>query len=126
MKPTVLVIDDDETGSYLLRFVLERLGCEVVTAPDGDRGLGLASELLPALILLDSNLPGLSGLAVAQALQARPETRGIPVIVLTAAPSAALAAEFRGFGSVDFIERPIELDDFIERLRQQLEIGTSP
>jgi two-component system cell cycle response regulator DivK len=64
MKATILVIEDNEKNLYLVRFILEKCGYQVVQARDGQTGIALAREINPDLILLDIQLPGMDGYAV--------------------------------------------------------------
>ena len=69
MKPTILLIEDNEQNRYLATFLLEQRGHKVVAATDGPRGIEIAQTLLPDLILLDIQLPGMDGYAVARAMR---------------------------------------------------------
>ena len=111
---TVLVIDDEETVRDLMRRFLAREGFDVVTAKDGEEGLGLARQLHPALITLDVLMPGsLDGWSVLQALKADPELASIPVVMLT-----IVDEQNRGYtlGAADYLTKPIQRD----RLRSLL------
>jgi signal transduction histidine kinase/DNA-binding response OmpR family regulator len=79
----VLVVDDDEVSRYLMRRLLVGVRCEVMEAQNGGEALRLAREARPAAMLLDLVMPELSGGEVIERLQADPETRDIPVIVVT-------------------------------------------
>ena len=82
-KPTVLLIDDNAEILVLLEDILgDRYSC--MTAPDGERGLLLAAEHLPELVVSDVMMPGISGFEVLQTLKQQPLTGHIPVILLTA------------------------------------------
>lgn len=84
-RPLVLVADDDEISRYLVRSVLESEGCEVMEAPNGERGLALAQNRNLSLIILDMVMPGLSGLSVIERLRENSSTQGLPAILHTAA-----------------------------------------
>lgn len=80
---TVLVVDDDEVVRYLLRRMLADGALQVREAASGPEGLRLASELHPAVVVLDLSLPGMDGFEVLEALQRAPATRDIPVLIHT-------------------------------------------
>jgi signal transduction histidine kinase/DNA-binding response OmpR family regulator len=81
----VLVIDDDPAARYVIAKLLKSLGGVVHEAPDGMDGIRIARELNPELILLDLNMPGLSGFEVLDRLRADPLTRAIPIAIVTSA-----------------------------------------
>jgi two-component system phosphate regulon response regulator PhoB len=83
-KPLVLVVEDEAALVTLLRYNLEREGFEVIEARDGEEALLLAKERRPDLVLLDWMLPLVSGIEVCRQLRRLPETRAVPVVMLTA------------------------------------------
>src|SRR5690606_2450454 len=86
----ILVVEDEQDIAGLLRHTLERSGeATVETAASGDQALAAASANPPDLILLDLNLPVLSGLEVCRLLRSRPATADVPIIMLTARTSEA-------------------------------------
>jgi len=84
VRRTVLVVEDDEAVSGLLIALLEERGYHAVPAHDGKSAVRLARQLQPHLITLDLGLPTLDGHAVLERLKADPETREIPVVVISA------------------------------------------
>lgn len=78
MAPRVLVVEDDALNSELVAALVEQSGCEVLTAGTGDAGLRLAERERPDLILMDVQLPGLTGYEVTRRLKANPATTGSP------------------------------------------------
>ena len=82
MKEKILVIEDNEQNLYLTTFILEKHGYEVVQARDGREGIELA-EVKPALILLDIQLPGMDGYAVARELRRNPALDEVPIVAVT-------------------------------------------
>jgi len=102
MNRRILMIEDNAQNRYLAGFLLEASGWEMVHAEDGPSGLALARTVDPVLILLDIQLPGMDGYAVAQALRADPRSAGIPVLAVSANAmpgdiEQGLAAGFRGY-----------------------------
>src|SRR4051794_20187919 len=82
--PKILVVEDNEMNRDMLTRRLERKGFEALGANDGQQGIDLAREARPDLIVMDLSLPVLDGWEATRQLKAAPETRGIPVIALTA------------------------------------------
>lgn len=83
MSRTILLIEDNEQNRYLATFLVEARGHRVVHAPDGPRGITLASEVLPDLVLLDIQLPGMDGYTVARALRAMEALASTPIVAVT-------------------------------------------
>lgn len=122
----ILVIEDDADIRTLLLLILQRAGHIVRGAPDGARGLELASELQLDLIVIDLELPVLNGWAMIRRLKERKSTRAIPVLAMTAHeyPSYRLQALLSGFD--DILSKPFDLDDFVSSVTKLLRRRTSP
>jgi DNA-binding response OmpR family regulator len=116
-KPVVLVADDDEDIRSLVVFRLERAGYDVIPAQDGEEALRLALERLPDLAILDVMMPKLTGIEVTEKLRARPETRDIPIILLTARVQETDVE--RGFeaGADDYIKKPFSPQELRSRVQ---------
>jgi two-component system phosphate regulon response regulator PhoB len=84
MSARILIVEDEEPLTMLLRYNLEAEGYEVDTAARGDDADTRLKETTPDLVVLDWMLPGLSGIELCRRLRARPETRQLPIIMLTA------------------------------------------
>ncbi len=115
VAPPVLVIDDDPEVQDLLRRILEKEGYEVHLASNGQEALERAETIRPALITLDIMMPGIDGWAVLAALKQKPETRDIPVIVVTLVDNKPMAL---ALGAVDYIAKPFDRDKIIQLLRR--------
>jgi two-component system, cell cycle response regulator DivK len=120
MNARVLLIEDNENNRYLTTFLLNARGFEVVHAADGPSGLKLAAEVPLALILLDIQLPGMDGYAVARALKADPVLAAIPIVAVTSYAmrgdrESALAAGCQGY-----IEKPIDPETFVDTVERHL------
>ena len=126
MTRTVLIVEDDPVTRRLLRHVFERqLDCRVVEAADGLRGLHMAIEEKPDLIVLDIELPMLDGLGVLEALRANSETRDMSCIAISGVSDSEVIRRLLGFGIVDYILKPIDITSTTRRLKQVLaELGT--
>jgi len=119
-RPRILVIDDNPTNIVLAKACLksEKVICEI--APDGERGLEMALESPPDLVLLDIMLPGMDGFQVCEQLKADPRTRGVPVLMITALQE--LDDKIRGLraGAEDFISKPFNRAELQARVRSLL------
>jgi len=118
--PKILVIDDQPINVQLLKRKLEREGLQVVTAHNGREGLDRIAEGKPDLVLLDVMMPDMDGLEVCQRLQANEDTRAIPIIFITARTAKENKLEGLGVGAVDYITKPIDLDETLARVQTQL------
>ena len=118
--PTILVVDDQPINVQLLKRKLEREGIRVVTAYNGLEALDLVSREKPDLILLDVMMPDMDGIEVCQRLQGNEDTRSIPVIFITARTSKEGKIEGLGVGAVDYITKPIDLDETYARVQTHL------
>jgi len=118
--PKILVVDDQPINVQLLKRKLEREGLTVVAAYNGLEALELVAKDKPDLILLDVMMPDMDGIEVCQRLQSNEETRPIPVIFITARTSKEGKLEGLGVGAVDYITKPIDLDETLARVQTQL------
>lgn len=123
MKGKVLVIEDNEQNLYLVRFILERSGYEVFAAPDGGSGIEAALSLRPDLILLDIQLPGMDGYAVARNLRRDPALAGTPIVAVTSYAMAGDREKVMEAGCDGYIEKPIDPDTFVSQMERHLPGG---
>ncbi|MBW3593872.1 MAG: response regulator [Actinobacteria bacterium] len=122
----VLVIDDEAPIRLLCRVNLEAEGMEVLEAPDGRAGLDLARQEKPDAVLLDVMMPGLDGWSVAEQLLAEEETRGIPIVFLTARADLRDRARGIDVGGLDYVTKPfnpVELAELVRRVVGAVERG---
>jgi len=120
----VLVVEDEKDIAGLLKHTLEKMGgVEVDVVETGDAALRVVAERAPNLILLDLNLPVLSGLEVCRILRARPSTAHIPIIMLTARTSESDRVTGLDVGADDYIVKPFSLRELTARVRAMLRRG---
>ena len=112
MKPRILVIEDNPQNMYLTRFLLEKRGCEVLPAEDGPTGIALASKERPDVILLDIQLPGMDGYAIAAALRSDADLDSVPIVAVTSYAMAGDRERILAAGADAYIEKPINPDTF--------------
>jgi two-component system, cell cycle response regulator DivK len=120
MNTTILVIEDNEQNLYLMRFLLEKHGFQVVEARDGQDGIRRACAIRPALILLDIQLPVMDGYSVARALRQEAALRETPIVAVTSYAMAGDRERALAAGATDYIEKPVDPDTFVPRIRQHL------
>jgi two-component system phosphate regulon response regulator PhoB len=117
MKPLILVVEDEAPLVTLLRYNLEGAGFEVSDAPDGEEALISIAERKPDLILLDWMLPLVSGLEVCRQIRRKPETRDIPIIMLTARGEEEDRIRGLDNGADDYITKPFSPSELLARVR---------
>lgn len=120
MNRRILLIEDNENNRYLVTFLLQAHGWEVVHAGDGPQGLALAAQVRPALILLDIQLPGMDGYAVARALKADPALAPTPVLAVTSYAMAHDRAQALAAGCDGYLEKPIDPETFVASVERHL------
>jgi len=125
MKKLILIIEDNEQALYLLTFILKKHGYDVIQAHDGHEGIELASHVVPALILLDIQLPLLDGYAVARRLRGNPALADVPIIAVTSYAMAGDRERVLLAGCTDYLEKPIDPDTFMFQIEQYLGIRAS-
>ncbi len=113
MNRRILMIEDNAQNRYLAGFLLEASGWEMVHAEDGPSGLALARTVDPVLILLDIQLPGMDGYAVAQALRADPLSAAVPIVAVTSYAMAGDRERCLASGCDGYIEKPIDPQTFV-------------
>ena len=107
-RKKILLADDEEDIKTVVKLYLESRGYEVVTAFDGLDAVAVASSEKPDLILLDVMMPVIDGYEVTRQLRANMETRGIPIIMLSAAAQSESVKKGLEAGARDYISKPFE------------------
>ena len=113
----ILIVEDNAKNLKLVRDVLQATGYATVEAETAEDGLKLARERVPQLILMDIQLPGMSGLDALKALRADAATAAIPVIAITASVMLQTRREIEAAGFDGFIEKPISVRGFIDTVK---------
>ncbi len=116
----ILVIDDDEAINELVKVNLELFGYSVITAKNGIEGFALVKQELPDLVVLDVMMPEVDGFTVAKRIRENPETKNIPILMLTAL--GMVQDKVKGFdiGVDDYLVKPFEMDELRVRVRALL------
>ncbi len=120
MKETILIVEDEAPLVTLLRYNLEREGFAALEAGDGEEALNIAREQKPSLVLLDWMLPLMSGIEVCRQLRRNPETRGIPIVMLTARGEEGDKLRGLDSGADDYVTKPFSPSELIARIRAVL------
>jgi two-component system, sensor histidine kinase and response regulator len=119
-KPKILVVDDQPINVHLLKRMLEREHMDVRTAQNGQECLVEVEREIPDIILLDVMMPGMDGIEVCQRLKQSEDFKSIPIIFISARSSKEGRLEGLASGAVDYITKPIDLDETLARIRTQL------
>jgi CheY-like chemotaxis protein len=112
MNRCVLVVEDNERNRKLVRTILKHRGLEVVECDDGAPALALAKKHKPALVLMDIQLPTMDGITALGRLRGDPETRGIPVIAVTASVTPGEREKVTAAGFNAYVGKPIDVEAF--------------
>lgn len=123
--PTILIVEDEPSQIEVLDYNLAAEGYSVIKALDGDEAILLAEENIPDLILLDWMLPSVSGIEVCRRLRKMPETRSIPIIMLTARSEEDDRVRGLDIGADDYVVKPYAVKELIARINALLR-RTSP
>lgn len=115
-KPTILLVEDYPETRTMLRNWLERKGYRLVEAADGQEALDLAPLADPDLILMDLRLPEMNGIAATRRLREHPHLKNVPVVALSALDPAMFRDAAFTVGCVDYLTKPIDLDELDELL----------
>lgn len=119
-QPRVLVVEDEPAQREVLTYNLEAEGFAVSRAETGDEALLLLEEDNPDIIVLDWMLPGVSGIEICRRIKSRPETRSIPVIMLSARSEEVDRVRGLETGADDYVSKPYSVVELMARVRSQL------
>ena len=119
-KPLVMVVEDDAAIATMLRYNLEKNGYRVEEAVDGQEAITRIAETQPDLVLLDWMLPVMSGIEVCRQIRRRPETRDLPVIMVTARAEDQDSVRGLNTGADDYITKPFSIEALLARVRALL------
>jgi two-component system cell cycle response regulator DivK len=117
----ILIVEDNPKNLKLVRDTLQVKGYQTIETETGEEGVRLARERQPALILMDIQLPGISGIEALQRLRADPVTRSIPVVAVTASVMAQERQKVMAAGFDGFQGKPISVRELLETIRQILD-----
>ena len=116
----ILLVEDNETNRYLIRFILEQHGYEVIEARDGTKGVELALKEQPDLIIMDLQLPDINGLEATKKIRASDIDGEIPIIALTSYAMTGDREKALAAGCTGYIEKPINPEHFMAEIEKYL------
>jgi two-component system cell cycle response regulator DivK len=114
----VLIVEDHEKNLKLARDVLQAKGYETLEARTGEEGVALARQRKPDVVLMDIQLPGISGIEAFGQLRADPATARIPVVALTASVTPSDRSQITAAGFDAFVSKPINLREFLDTVQR--------
>ncbi|ARC88806.1 phosphate regulon transcriptional regulator PhoB [Rhodovulum sp. MB263] len=119
-QPTILIVEDEPAQREVLAYNLQAEGFRVSKAGNGEEALLLVEEHAPDIIVLDWMLPSVSGIEVCRRLKTRPETRGVPIIMLSARSEEVDRVRGLETGADDYVVKPYSVVELMARVRAQL------
>jgi two-component system phosphate regulon response regulator PhoB len=116
MNPRILIVEDEEALTLLLRYNLEAAGYDVESAGRGDDADLRLREAIPDLVILDWMLPDISGIELCRRLRSRPESRQLPIVMLTARGEESDRVRGLSTGADDYIVKPFSVPELLARV----------
>jgi DNA-binding response OmpR family regulator len=120
-RPLILVVDDEHDFRAIVTHVLERGGYDVVSAPNGEDGIKMFSDYGPALVVLDGNLPDMDGIDVCRRIRQTEKGKTVPVVMCTVRSAVGTVGEGLSAGVTDYVVKPFEMEELLERVAKALE-----
>jgi two-component system, cell cycle response regulator DivK len=120
MPHKILIVEDNENNRCLFRDILTFHGYEVSEAVDGQEGVALAKELMPDLILMDIQMPGMDGMTANRILKGEPATSGLKIIALTSFAMQGDQEKFLAAGFDGYLSKPINTRELPGLVKQWL------
>jgi len=116
----ILIVEDNEKNRKLVRDVLQFKGYQTVESETAEEGIRLAREKMPALVLMDFQLPGMNGIEAFKVLRADPQTSSIPIVAITASAMTEDRQKMAAAGFDGLQTKPINVREFLEVVAQLL------
>jgi two-component system phosphate regulon response regulator PhoB len=116
MNPRILIVEDEEALTLLLRYNLEAAGYDIESVARGDEADLRLREAIPDLVILDWMLPGVSGIELCRRLRSRPETRQLPIVMLTARGEESERVRGLSTGADDYVVKPFSVPELLARV----------
>ena len=120
MPCTILIVEDNENNCRLLKDLLSFHGYEIAVASDGQEGVALARKLMPDLILMDIQMPGMDGMTASDILKSDPATSGLKIVALTSFAMQGDKEKFLAAGFDGYLAKPINTRELPDLVRQWL------
>ncbi|HYY95981.1 MAG TPA: response regulator [Pyrinomonadaceae bacterium] len=119
-KPLVLVVEDHDDTRLMLKYLLERRGCRVALAADGETAFHVAEQTLPDLILMNAGLPRVDGLEATRRIRKTSALACVPVVFLSGHAEAPFRAAALETGGNDYLIKPFEVEQLERVLERHL------
>jgi two-component system phosphate regulon response regulator PhoB len=116
MTPSILIVEDEDALTLLLRYNLEAAGYDVESVARGDEADLRLREAIPDVVILDWMLPGVSGIELCRRLRSRPETRQLPIVMLTARGEESERVRGLSTGADDYVVKPFSVPELLARV----------
>jgi len=121
MKKRILICEDEPDMRNILKSMVESADYEVLEAEDGERGIDIAFQKIPDLILLDLKMPKMNGFEVLEKLKYNPATQNIPVIILSNLDQEQDVSKGKALGAVDYlVKADVRLTEILEKIGAQI------
>ena len=120
MMALILIVDDSPTEVHVMQKALERHGYRTAVAADGAEGIRLARQMHPDLIFMDIVMPGMNGYQATRTLVNDPDTRAIPIVMVTSKGQEADRVWGLRQGAVDYLIKPVSPDQLVEKAQATL------
>ena len=117
----ILIVEDNEKSRRLLRDILQVKGYQTIESDSAEEGIQLARQSLPALVLMDIQLPGINGMEARIQLKADPITQHIPVVAVTASAMLHDRADIDNAGFDAFQSKPIDIKEILKLIRDLID-----
>jgi CheY-like chemotaxis protein len=117
---TILCVDDEPTQLMLLRLALTRAGYQVLEASDGQKGIEMAVEHKPALVIMDLMMPVMDGATAITHIKQNPATKHIPILVLSAYTRGDQAKRALDAGAAELVSKSLILTELIDKVKSHL------
>lgn len=120
LAPKIMIVEDNEMNLKLFNDLLKAQGYEVIATQDGTVAIDLVRETRPDLVLMDVNLPKISGLAIMALMKEDEDLKTIPIVAVTACAMKGDEEKIRAAGCEDYVAKPISIPDFLGTVKKYL------
>lgn len=120
IRKRILLVDDSETSLMMAKMILSKANYDILVAKDGQQGVETAARERPDLVLLDVVMPRMNGFEACAALKAKPETSGIPVIMVTTRGEGESVESGFSAGAADYVTKPVNGLELLTKVRSAL------